>query len=336
MTKQRRERGIFDPDYRTKGWNQSRYAPKNRKAGNITQEALLLTVLLCIPAFLIIRQQLIPNAYTWVLQDARHRTVDEYIFTQLLSPTYLTWGIIGFVVTWMTIAMLLRRAEWRRINRVTPVDVVEERYAIDRRAMFSLADLTPREFEEEVARIIERRAGFRAVVCGGAGDCGVDIRIYKGNRLAGIVQCKKYDPSKSLPPMFVREIATARAQQGVDVAYLVTTARFSEETRYLARTLGVRLIDGAELERLRARVYSRRVDALPTSQPPENVWRRPPSSPLPERSGVRDNAPRYVERPTTFDDSTPEYRPTPRYVEYPTTFKDERSRRIRPKWDVGR
>lgn len=113
----------------------------------------------------------------------------------------------------------------------------------------NLYRLSPDEFEFQVARMIEQK-GYRARKIGGRGDGGADIEVFnqQGQRI-GIVQCKRYDPNKTLPQGFVRELATTRQMYGVNIAYLATTARFSEDTYDLAEQLSIRLIDGNDLQK---------------------------------------------------------------------------------------
>lgn len=113
--------------------------------------------------------------------------------------------------------------------------------------------LTPTEFEHEIARLITLTTPYRAEAVGRAGDRGVDVKVYKGRQLIGIVQCKRFAPDKALAPLYVRELDTIKRRHGVSVAYLATTARFSSDTRQLARQLGINLIDGAAIEAMRAK-----------------------------------------------------------------------------------
>ncbi|MBK8136831.1 MAG: restriction endonuclease [Chloroflexi bacterium] len=77
------------------------------------------------------------------------------------------------------------------------------------------------------------------VVTGGRGDGGVDIEIRSEKTLVGIVQCKQYDERTSLAPSHIRELAAVKAKRAVQIAYLVTTARFSKAAKTEAEELGV-------------------------------------------------------------------------------------------------
>lgn len=116
------------------------------------------------------------------------------------------------------------------------------------------ARLTPKEFEEEVAGLISVLTGYRTEVVGGIGDGGIDVKVFDQKRMVGIVQCKRYSPGKYLEPSHIRELYTCKQQNNVSTAYLVTTARFSQASKQLAKQLGIKLMDGDDLERIRLRV----------------------------------------------------------------------------------
>lgn len=108
------------------------------------------------------------------------------------------------------------------------------------------------EFEYEVAQLIQRLTNKKTEVVGGAGDKGIDIKVLDGNRLVGIVQCKNLAPNKSVYPSHIRDLNTVKHYNQVNIAYLVSTGKFSEESYRLAKELGVRLIDGKALHRMRS------------------------------------------------------------------------------------
>lgn len=111
------------------------------------------------------------------------------------------------------------------------------------------------EFEYEVASMINQLTGKRTQVVGGAGDGGVDIKVYDDNmRLVGVVQCKNFAANKTLNPSYIRELNSVKHYHQVNIAYLVTTGKFSRDSQDLAKKLGVRLIDGEALKSLRKQV----------------------------------------------------------------------------------
>ncbi len=119
-------------------------------------------------------------------------------------------------------------------------------------------DLTPKGFEKEVAALINRLTGHQTVVTGGGGDGGIDIKVYnQQKRLIGIVQCKRFAANKALPPAYIRDLNTAKHYNHVNIAYLVTTGRFTQKSVKLAKELGIRLIDGAELKRMKRKAQQK-------------------------------------------------------------------------------
>jgi HJR/Mrr/RecB family endonuclease len=108
------------------------------------------------------------------------------------------------------------------------------------------------EFEYEVAGLIYKMTGKRTEVVGGSGDGGVDIKVYDTDgRLLGVVQCKNFASNKTVHPTYIRDLNTVRHYHQVKTAYLVSTGRFSEQSQKLAQQLGIKLIDGNALTKLR-------------------------------------------------------------------------------------
>jgi hypothetical protein len=278
----------FDPDYRRSGWNTSRYAPKNGGPSITVVATRISLLIIALAAFPIYKMW-----QSWAYQEVVD-SLGQITYQSLLNE-WVNYGlvaaIIALVILPRIVAFVLRRAEWKRIKseqerlEVEAVQAAEAR-DIARHSRLSalplLHTLSPSDFEHEVARIIQAKTGLRAVVCGGKGDGGVDVRVYRGEQVIGIVQCKRYDPVKTLPPSFVRELVTVRDEEGVAIAYLVTTGRFSTETREFANRRNIRLMDGNELEASRRNLAHRQpvlaprqVVDLPNSRPPSNVWRPP-------------------------------------------------------------
>lgn len=219
---------MLDPDYRRTPWNASRYAPKNRKGGmNITQTALVLGGLLFVGAYFGVESSRIPpNLY--------------YIGGASLAI---------FVIS----GILIRRKEYRRLLRATSDQTLDFTPKVQKTTPSKPRKTTGRDFEHEVAGIISAATGNRAEVVGGAKDGGIDIQVFnKAGRLVGIVQCKDY-PNRTVPPAYVRELATVKLRANVGIAYLVTSGKFSPETKRTAEELGIRLLDGDALKRLKAK-----------------------------------------------------------------------------------
>jgi hypothetical protein len=99
------------------------------------------------------------------------------------------------------------------------------------------------EFENEVAGLLGG-LGYSVQRARASGDKGVDLILKKGNRKVA-VQLKRWTA-----PVGHRAVQAAfegRIHHGADEAWLVTTSRFTPRAAELARTTGVRLVDGAEL-----------------------------------------------------------------------------------------
>lgn len=238
----RRKKGRFDPDYRLKGWNNSFFAPKNSSV-SITQVASI------IPGLIVLFLWFNPNT--------------KPVFTTLYGAIFT---LFLFIFMWGMNALIIRRIAWRSIQRrmkkseASPEQIssTEETFDFEQQTASStgyqprnLHEMSPERFEHEVAWIINALTDQKAVVSGGAGDGGVDIKVYQNKRLVGIVQCKRYDPNRALPPNAVRELYAIKQKLNVNVAYLVTTGKFTTKTRKEATEFGIKLIDGQKLDSMR-------------------------------------------------------------------------------------
>lgn len=318
---------MFDPDYRTKGWNNSRFAPKHSGTSRaITQLTTALTfmlfglpllispvmefvvdhpVLYCSAASVVwvaIGFTIRSRAWKQISQDIDATdtekpmpppTTQKQPLTreQMLGRLYGVAGaLLGFalyiyppthaiftnrgavLVTGISIGCIALMSLFvvkiiRRVLNLNPQPVAAVPAEKQPPPMLEFPDADPdvapvkleppsmsvpyRDFEHEVAWLINVLTGQKAIVVGGAGDGGVDIKVFSGEKLVGIVQCKRYDPEKFLAPMFIRELSACKQRFNVRTAVMVTTAHFTQDTRQEARQYGVKLIDRDDLVRMR-------------------------------------------------------------------------------------
>ncbi|MCC6976539.1 MAG: restriction endonuclease [Anaerolineae bacterium] len=127
--------------------------------------------------------------------------------------------------------------------------------------------LSPAEFENEVALVLEQIYPVKAKRTGGMGDGGIDIELYdlETHTRRVIVQCKRYLPNRAVPPSEVRDLDSCRRRTGVRQALLVTTGRFSEQTQRDAKSWGIDLMDGTKFEEARTSAYRK---LYPPTPPP--------------------------------------------------------------------
>lgn len=126
-------------------------------------------------------------------------------------------------------------------------------YTDVQQAPASLAQLllmTPQQFEECAARVMQAAGLVNVYVTGKSGDHGIDIVAQSGNdKIVG--QCKRYHPGKKVSNAdlrnFIGAMSYARAQKG----WFITTSTFSEEAkRYASAYPGVLiLLDGNDFTR---------------------------------------------------------------------------------------
>ena len=162
---------------------------------------------------------------------------------QILFPTLLAVaGMFGCAI----IFLMIQRAIDRNRKGVQTFDFEQPATTKHQQAT---------QFEHETAKLIQALTGKQTEVVGGSGDGGIDIKVYDNKRkLVGIVQCKHLQPNKTVYPTYIRELNSVRHYHHINIAYLVTTGRFSNKSYDLAKDLGVRLIDGERLKKLRKQV----------------------------------------------------------------------------------
>ncbi len=116
--------------------------------------------------------------------------------------------------------------------------------------LHGLLNLTPRQFEEIVADLLQPLGYSEIRLTGGPGDMGVDVlgRDAAGSLVA--IQCKRYQPDRDISSSAVQTFMGGMVAHKADSGIIVTTSEFSAPARALATAHGIRLIDGLELSRL--------------------------------------------------------------------------------------
>jgi Restriction endonuclease len=129
-------------------------------------------------------------------------------------------------------------------------------------------DLSPQEFEHQVARLLVAE-GYRNVrVQGGADDRGIDIVCHDAEGQLVAVQCKRFAPTTTINAMVVQHLVGMALKRKAHRAMLVTTGGFTKPARVQAEEFDVELIDGPTLASLIAS-HSHLVAALGEEQDEE-------------------------------------------------------------------
>ncbi len=126
------------------------------------------------------------------------------------------------------------------------------------KAYGELLALTPSQFEEAVAGILQQ-LGYRDVQrIGGSGDLAADIqcRDRKGKRV--VVQCKRHAPGIRVGSGDVQTfIGMMSVHHAADRGIFVTTSEFTRPASDLARHHAIMLLDGPGLTRILGRLNDR-------------------------------------------------------------------------------
>jgi restriction system protein len=151
------------------------------------------------------------------------QTIDVHQFLHGFWPLALVIAaaVAIRIVFWLRFELRFRRSGIGQIDRMSGSD-----------------------FERRLAVLFDRLGNRAQVVGSGAGDFGADLVLEKDGRRT-VVQAKRWNGTVGAAA--VREIAAARPYYQADAAMVVTTSRFSQEARRLARANGVSLWDRDDL-----------------------------------------------------------------------------------------
>jgi restriction system protein len=107
--------------------------------------------------------------------------------------------------------------------------------------------LPHRQFEILCQRLFEAMGAQVQINEGGGADGGIDLKVYKGEKLEIIVQCKQY-PKKQIGVNLIREFFGVMTSERVLKGIFITSGSFTESAKEFAETNGVMLADGVALE----------------------------------------------------------------------------------------
>lgn len=137
------------------------------------------------------------------------------------------------------------------VGLVVRKNSVQKRRLRDAADLARLRSLHPTEFERVVATALGA-AGWRLRVVGGAGDEGADLIGKDPEGRPALVQCKRFSEGNTVGSQTVQMVIGARTIHSTERALIVTTARFTEPARSLARRHGIELVDETSITGLAA------------------------------------------------------------------------------------
>lgn len=119
------------------------------------------------------------------------------------------------------------------------------RFILDRLSLESLQNFEPSDFEWFTYRFLLDQGWKDGRVVGGSGDMGCDVLATNKDGETVAVQAKRYRGTVSRRA--VSDAAAATKHFEADSSMVVTTGRFSQDARDLARSVGCKLVDGEDL-----------------------------------------------------------------------------------------
>lgn len=191
--------------------------------------------------------------------------------------------IAALLIVLLLVALVLLRRQRRHTNLPPSVD-----------SAFVFADADAfqhKKLEYAIAGLIMVTSGCKTTVVDGK-HRGVDIEVYRGIRKIGIVGVMRPGSEQSIQS-HIRDLSQHKADMSLRTAYLVSTGDFDDKARSYAAKLGVSLIDGAALKRMRAYArqgkYTRKPAAPPEATKNNERWK--PRSVQSAEADTGDTAP---------------------------------------------
>jgi restriction endonuclease Mrr len=117
--------------------------------------------------------------------------------------------------------------------------------------------MPPQKFEKFVAAVFEER-GFKSRVVGASGDDGIDIELFKENKLRAVVQVKRYNPRHLVKPKEVRDFLGAVELRGAPGGIFVTSSDFTQAAAKYANHPRLKLMNGSQLAKAQADISRRK------------------------------------------------------------------------------
>lgn len=119
-------------------------------------------------------------------------------------------------------------------------------YKKEHKADISFENLSPLEYEKQVAQSLEK-LGWNTRVTKGSGDQGCDVLATKNNKTVAI-QCKYY--SKPIGNKAVQEISAGRSFYNAQYGAVVTNQSFTPSAKILATKLHIELLHHTQVNQL--------------------------------------------------------------------------------------
>ena len=193
-----------------------------------------------------------------------------------LDGSYVAVLLLPGSRRWWGRSMAKRRKRKRRAKKTAAAKPSASWLDHTRRLPGTIAEvlkLTPAQFEEGVADLLQR-LGYRSVQrVGRSGDLGVDITCQDKEGRSVAVQCKQYTGARIGSKDIQTFIGMQRVHHGADRGMFVTTSEFTTPARNLAERHGITLIDDKELLN-RIRQAYRGQKATPDTGEPQQTWER--------------------------------------------------------------
>lgn len=149
------------------------------------------------------------------------------------------------VLTNKEVEGLLDGLEYRTLDLVKAYRA-SPTYKKEHKADISFENLSPLEYEKQVAQSLEK-LGWNTRVTKGSGDQGCDVLATKNNRTVAI-QCKYY--SKPIGNKAVQEINAGRSFYNAQYGAVITNQSFTPSAKILATKLRIELLHHTQVSQL--------------------------------------------------------------------------------------
>lgn len=168
----------------------------------------------------------------------------------LNSPVIVIFSTVGIVISLVPACYVV---SW--IHREQKQSRTKRRAKFRRRLANrqALSDLTPREFEQAVARILQLN-GYKVQLTPERADYGADIIVQKQGR-SYVVEVKQYPRTAKIGRPALQRLQGAMLHYRTHGMIFITLGYFTLQSIEYAKQAGIQLIDGDELMEMAARSY---------------------------------------------------------------------------------
>lgn len=169
-----------------------------------------------------------------------------FVLCVLVAFLASIWQALGAKIL-LVVLLPVAFVAWRRVQRKRQRAAARAHQAWLDQQVATTNGMSPRQFEELIARLLVRDGHRQVRVVGGRGDLGADVIGVDSQGQRVVVQCKRYLGQPVASGDVQRFLGTVWTEHRADVGVFVTTSRFTPAALALGQRNGLHMVDRAAL-----------------------------------------------------------------------------------------